>query len=348
MPLSIISGGQFSPPLEDQMAKQYRPGAGGTVDETITKMFIEKIEERRAAGETVTAPWRKLWNPALGADRNLATGHAYRGSNVFMTAIQGFASPFWVTAKQCAKLGGTINTEERDVYDRKTKITALGSARVPYTPIVLWVFPDEAQKKAGRFPFVRFYQVWNLEQTTGLEEFAAGKLEADTGEPVNPIEEAQGIVDGWHGCPPISYGDTRAYYTPGTDKITMPDMQAFASAEAFYSTLFHEMAHATGHRSRLDREGVANPARFASHDYSAEELIAEMTAGMLAGHAGINTDEIEDNSAAYLDHWLTKLKADPSMLTSSGGKAQKASDLIRGIKWANASKDEKDEDKAEK
>ena len=288
------------------------------VHEAVTKMFIEKIEERRAKGENVTAPWRKLWNPALGADRNLKSGAAYRGSNVFMTAIQGYTSPFWVTAKQCADFGGTINTEIRDEKTRK----------VPYTPIVLWVFPTEEQKAAGRFPFVKFYQVWNLEQTTGLEEIAASKLEASTGEPVNPIEAAQKIMDGWHGCPPISYGSGRAYYTPSADTITLPEMQAFDSAEAFYSTAFHEMAHATGHRSRLDREGVTNHARFASHDYSAEELVAEMTAGMLAGHAGIDTDEIVDNSAAYLDHWLAKLKADPSMLTASGGKAQKAADFI--------------------
>ena len=75
----------------------YRKGDGGSVNETITKMFIAKIEERRANGETVTAPWRKLWNPLLGADRNLFSDAAYKGSNVFMTAIQGYTSPFWVT-----------------------------------------------------------------------------------------------------------------------------------------------------------------------------------------------------------------------------------------------------------
>ena len=295
------------------------------VETCFTKMFIEKIEERRAKGEDVTAPWRRLWNPAMGADRNLLSGIAYRGSNVFMTAIQGYASPFWTTKKQCEEMGGEINRQDDGKF-------------VPYTPILFWCFPTPEEKEAGRFPFVRFYQLWNVEQTTGLEEKAAAKLEASEGPPVNPIEAAQAIVDGWHGCPPIKYGDPRAFYTPGTDRITMPDMQAFASAEAFYSTLFHEMAHSTGHRTRLDRDGVANVARFASHDYSEEELIAEMSAGILCGHAGIDTDETVDNSASYLDHWLKKLKREPGMLSASGGAAQKAVDMIRGIKWEKASK----------
>jgi antirestriction protein ArdC len=295
------------------------------VQETFTKIFIDRIEERRANGENVTAPWRKLWNPAMGMDRNLDTGKAYRGGNVFMTACQGYASPFWTTRKQAAKLGGEINRQE----DGKL---------VPYTPVLFWNFPDAEQKAAGRFPFCKFYQVWNVDQTTGLEELAASKLEKDAGPPVNPIEAAQAIVDGWKGCPPIAYGNARAYYTPGTDRITMPDMQAFASAEAFYSTLFHEMAHSTGHRTRLDRDGVANPVRFASHDYSEEELVAEMSAGMLTGHAGIDTDETLDNSAAYLDHWLAKLKREPGWLAAAGGQAQKAVDLIRGIKWEKAAK----------
>ena len=98
-------------------------------------------------------------------------------------------------------MGGEINTEVRDVYDRKTGVTAPATCKVPYTPIVMWIFPDEEQKKKGRFPYPKFYQVWNLEQTTGLEEVAASKLEASTGPPVNPIEAAQKIVDGWKGCP---------------------------------------------------------------------------------------------------------------------------------------------------
>jgi len=315
------------------------------VNETVTRMFIEKIEERRANGETVAAPWQKMWNPAVGADRNLVTGHAYRGSNVFMTAIQGYSSPFWLTAKQCKAAGGVINREVRDFRDPKTGVTAPKEMNVPYTPIILWVFPDAAQKAAGRFPFVKFYQVWNVEQTTGLEALVASKLEAFEGPTLEPIEGAQAVVDGWHGCPEISEGGGRACYNPSNDRISVPSLAGFSSgggaAEDYYHTLFHEMSHATGHRTRLDRDGVANPVRFGSHDYSEEELIAEMSAGMLAAHTGINTDAIVDNSAAYLDHWLKVLKGDPDMLAKAGGAAQKAFDMIRGIKWEKAEKADK-------
>ena len=111
-------------------------------------------------------------------------------------------------------------------------------------------------------------------------------------------------------------------------------MGAFESAEAYYRVLFHELTHSTGHRNRLARDGVVNPIRFGSHEYSEEELVAEMGAAMLAGHAGIGADV--ENSAAYLDTWLKKLKREPGMLVTAGGQAQKAADLIRGIKWENA------------
>jgi antirestriction protein ArdC len=88
----------------------------------------------------------------------------------------------------------------------------------------------------------------------------------------------------------------------------------------------------------LERDGVANPASFASHAYSEEELIAEMAASMLAGFAGISSEEADENSAAYLDHWLRKLKAEPNLLVSAGGAAQKAIDHIRNIKWEVADK----------
>ena len=301
------------------------------VQETFAKIFIERVEERRAAGDTV-APWRKMWNPALGMDRNLDSGAVYRGSNVFMTAIQGFESPFWVTFKQAEKLGGSIKRDENG----KTP---------PYTPILFWKWPTPEEKEAGRMPFCRFSRLYNVEQTDGLEEKAARKLDEFEGPTLEPIAAAQAIVDGWHGCPPIAEGGGRACYNPEGDRISMPTLAAFSSgggaAEDFYHTLFHEMGHATGHRTRLNRDGVANPVRFQSHDYSEEELVAEMSAGMLAGFAGINTEAIKANSAAYLDHWLKVLRRDPLWLGKAGGQAQKAVDLIRGIKWEKAEKADK-------
>jgi antirestriction protein ArdC len=294
-----------------------------TVKETISNIMIERVEARRAAGENVVAPWRMTWDPSLGMPRNLVTGHAYRGINVFMTLFQGYSSPFWITKKQVAKVGGTIPKDE----DGKL---------VPYTPILFWKFPTKEEAEEGRRAFCRFYQVWNSEQVEGIDETVAKASEGVILEPKDPIAEADALVAGYPGAPEIGHGSSKAFYTPSSDKVSMPDIAAFESSEAYYRVLFHELGHSTGHRNRLERDGVANPAAFASHAYSEEELIAEMTAAMLAGHAGIGSDEADENTAAYLDHWLRKLKAEPNLLVSAGGAAQKAVDHIRNIKWAKA------------
>jgi len=115
----------------------------------------------------------------------------------------------------------------------------------------------------------------------------------------------------------------------------MPDKASFISPEYYYSTLFHELSHSTGHASRLAREGVTNGARFSSHAYSREELVAEMSAAFLAGHAGIGERTI-DNSAAYLASWIKVLKEDSKAAVWAAGRAQKASELILGMREAAA------------
>jgi antirestriction protein ArdC len=295
-----------------------------SVYEATTDMFIKRCEARIAAGD-LSIPWKKTWDPSLGMPRNMVSGKAYRGSNVFFTLIQGYTSPFWLTRKQVKALGGEIKTQEDGSFE-------------PYTPITFWWFPDRNKPKdEGRIPFAKFYQVWNTEQVSGIEDkVAAVFADMGTGEPVNPIAEAQAIVDGWKTGPEIAHGGGRACYTPAQDRVSMPQMQTFETGEDYYRTLFHELLHSTGHRNRLERDGVANPARFASHEYSEEELIAEMGAAMLAGFAGIASPEADDNSAAYRTFWLKKLRAEPKLLEMTGRAAQKGVDLIRGVSWEKA------------
>jgi antirestriction protein ArdC len=156
-----------------------------SVYEATTDMFIKRCEARIAAGD-LSIPWKKTWDPSLGMPRNMVSGKAYRGSNVFFTLIQGYTSPFWLTRKQVKALGGEIKTQEDGSFE-------------PYTPITFWWFPDRNKPKdEGRIPFAKFYQVWNTEQVSGIEDkVAAVFADMGTGEPVNPIAEAQAIVDGW-------------------------------------------------------------------------------------------------------------------------------------------------------
>ncbi len=313
-----------------------------TVNETITKIMIERIEKRRAEGHNV-APWRMTWDPSLGMPRNLVSGHAYRGVNVFMTLFQGYATPFWITRNQVKKLGGKIKKLTDGTMTTLRDGTEV-PANEPYTPILFWKFPTKEEAEEGRRAFCRFYQVWNVEQVNGINLKVEEAFAGISTEPKEPIEEAEALVAGYVGAPEIRHGDARAYYTPSADRVSMPDITAFEDSEAYYRVLFHELTHSTGHRTRLEREGVANHAKFADHAYSEEELIAEMGASMLAGFAGIGSEEADENSAAYLDHWLKKLKADPNILVHAGGAAQKAIDHIRNIKWEKA--EETTEEKA--
>ena len=172
-----------------------------------------------------------------------------------------------------------------------------------------------------KFAFLRYYTVFNLEQTEGLKAL----LDLP---PAFPIESAESIVRGMPN-PPAFEQDFRAAYIPSRDTITMPSRTAFDSQEEFYSTLFHELTHATGHAKSLAREGFDIPQQFGSESYSKEELIAEMGAAMLCGVSGIAQSTLA-NSAAYLQSWIAKLKADSKLVITAASAAQKAADYIRG------------------
>jgi len=121
----------------------------------------------------------------------------------------------------------------------------------------------------------------------------------------------------------------RAFYSPREDYIGLPVRERFEQAEGYYATLFHELTHATGHESRLNRPTLTEKAGFGSNPYCKEELIAEMGAAFLCGHAEIGERTI-DNSAAYLKGWLEQLRNDKTLIVQAAAQAQKAADFILG------------------
>jgi antirestriction protein ArdC len=132
-------------------------------------------------------------------------------------------------------------------------------------------------------------------------------------------------------APVIEHKEQRAYYRPSSDVVNIPMPDLFRSDEEYYSTLFHELTHATGHQSRLNREELSKVSLFGSHDYSKEELVAEMGAAFLCGHCGIEPSVIE-NQAAYIQGWLKKLQDNKKWLVYAAANAQRAADFILGIK----------------
>ena len=138
------------------------------------------------------------------------------------------------------------------------------------------------------------------------------------------------MVDSAKLCP-IHHGGFAAYYSPKDDVIRMPAPSTFHSQEDYYHSLYHEMTHAVGHSSRLNREGITQQAKFGSERYSKEELIAELGAAFLSNEAGILDRVRFENSAAYLASWIAKLENDPRMIVSAASQAQRSTDFIMGI-----------------
>ena len=165
-----------------------------------------------------------------------------------------------------------------------------------------------------------------MQQCDGI---AAPDVRAYTPSDYSPVEAASAIVQGYADGPVIHHRGGSAFYRPGSDEVTLPEPTRFASTNEYYSTLFHELAHSTGHGSRLAR-GIDTDLRpFGSPDYGKEELIAEMAAAFLCGASDIVPSVIV-NQAAYLQGWLNVLKADKRLVIAAAGQAQRAADWIMG------------------
>lgn len=181
---------------------------------------------------------------------------------------------------------------------------------------------------------LRHFTVFNVDQCDGIEAPVIAEIPE-----TSPIESAEKIVSDWTGRPEIKHGGDSAYYMPALDYVAMPERGQFKSVEDYYNVLFHELAHSTGHESRLKRESLILPKPFGSEEYSKEELVAEFAAAFLTGEAGIEVPVTR--SASYLANWLKVLKNEDGrkMLVSAAAQAQKAADLVLGVQWEEAAKE---------
>ena len=182
--------------------------------------------------------------------------------------------------------------------------------------------------------------MFNVEQCDGL---TLPEIE----QPILPDEAVidetcEAIVGGWSNRPSLHlYGETEysAYYRPSTDSVHMPVRARFVDAPHYYSTLFHELIHSTGHESRLNRTFGAH---FGDAQYSKEELIAEMGAAFLCAIAGIANEDTDRNTAAYIQNWISKLEEDNRLIVHAAANAQKGVDSIVISPFANDQESERD------
>lgn len=270
-----------------------------TVNDIITERIMAMIEQG-------AAPWQRPWRVASQMPRNLVSGKSYRGINIFLLHAMQYASPFWLTFKQAQALGGNVKRGEKS------------------SPVIFWkrleTVDEQTQEKKVVF-LLRYYHVFNLAQVENV------KHETLPPSPDKPTTTpAAEIVAQMPNRPTIKHGFRACCYCPGSDEINMADAGTFSTSADYYGTLFHELTHSTGHPSRLAR--LENKrVNFGTADYSREELVAEMGAAFLCGEAGI-FDRTVNNSAAYLQGWLSALDNDRSLIVTAAAQAQKAADYI--------------------
>lgn len=260
--------------------------------------------------EKGVAPWKMPWKNGGAMSVN---GNYYRGINAILLSWQDYNDNRWLTFNKVKQLGGKVKKGEKSF------------------PVVFWQFIVKNEKDENgdtiikKIPFLRLYNVFNVEQCEGLK-LPENKVFNDEN---NSIEEAEAVWHNYAGKPALCHNQSKAYYNMISDCISLPEMKQFNSSEEYYSTLFHEAVHSTGAKHRLDR---LTADAFGSEKYGKEELVAEIGSAILCQSVGI-TQTLE-NSAAYCKSWCKAIKEMPATaIISAASQAQKAVDLILGVKF---------------
>ena len=254
-------------------------------------------------------PWEKPWI-ACGKAVSHATGKAYSLLNQMLLGRPGE----YLTFKQCQEAGGRVRKGEKSHM------------------VVFWKWIETEDEETGEkkeVPFLRYYNVFHIDQCEGVTAKHTHEVRFPDG--AETLEAAQEVIYDYLSREGVklthSEGD-RAFYRPATDEVLLPIRKQFISTAEYYSTVFHELTHSTGHPSRLNR--LNRPSFFGTEDYSKEELVAEIGAATLVNHVGLETDHSFRNNAAYIQNWLQVLKDDKRFIVSAAGKAEKAVNLILG------------------
>lgn len=259
--------------------------------------------------ESGTAPWQKPWDAGIAAMNrpHNYNGRPYHGVNALMlwcTAIdKGYEDPRWLTFKQVNKLGGHVNKGEK--------------AQI----VEYWQWekevenPETGDKEKVPLEHPKVYRaaVFNADQCTGLPKLRRQEQKW------SPVERAENIIAA-NGVPVTHNTDGSAFYSPGGDFICLPPRESFATVDAYYSTLLHEVAHSTGHPTRLNREFGG---QFGSEGYAREELRAELASTFLCGELGIATTGSDEQHAAYVKSWVSALKNDYNEIFRAAADAEK-------------------------
>ena len=282
------------------------------VDSTqkIADVLIQAIE----AG---TAPWMRPWAPGeTPSPRNAVSGHRYRGVNPLLLMAAGYTDPRWIGFGQAKAKGGSVRKGEKGtpILRMLPPLTLTDKAGEP-------MLDKDGNERISR-PAVKLLHVFNVSQVDGVEfpALAAPKIhEWDVSAKAEAALKGSGV--------PLNHGGDRACYSPSKDQIFIPGRSQFPTRLGYYHTALHELGHATGHHTRLGRDGIKESGNgFGSVQYAREELVAEITA-LMAGEQ-LGTGSTPQHGAAYVASWLKALKNDPKEINRAATAAQKAADWI--------------------
>jgi len=270
-----------------------------TIYSEITQSIIEQLENG-------AAPWIKPWKADSSADKNLVSQKPYQGINRLLlgmsSMVKGFSVPVWASYKQWEAIGANVKKGEK------------GTKIVFYSPV------SKENKQTGdleKYAVLKTYFVFNAAQVEGIDIVPAETVEAE----FTAVELAEQRIIKTGAA--ISHGGDAAFYMPSADRIQLPNKSAFDSEANYYATAFHELAHWTGSKNRLDRD--LDKGRFGNPAYAFEELVAEMSAAFLCSDYGIQG---ELRHAGYIGHWLKALREDSKAVFKAAALAQKAADYI--------------------
>jgi antirestriction protein ArdC len=260
-------------------------------------------------------PWQMPWFGGKDGSLQSVDGHKYRGVNVWLLFAaclkHGYTDPRWVTFKRAKELGGSVRKGEKA------------------TKIVLYRFFEakDASDGSNAEPkgrcVARWFSIFNVAQCDWEKPL---DTPADH-DPIAPLEACESIVANMPQRPEIVGAVGGCFYRKSTDTVHMIPIESFKSQEGYYGTLFHELAHATGHASRLGRESLTTAAAFGSEEYSQEELVAELASAYVCVGVGILPAK-PTNTAAYIQGWMRKIKESKNAFAQAAAQAQRAADWI--------------------
>jgi len=300
--------------------------------QSICKRITERILGFLEQG---IVPWQKPWNGGkANAPRSVSTKKVYRGTNLAILGCAGYESPWWLTFGQAKKLGGQVRKGEKSF------------------PIHYWKFHPAQDCKtclggqplcehcggSGKyqpFPSLFSFNVFSANQCDGLpEKYYPAIKDDDEVRDFTPVEACDEIIANYPDSPKVYHDQADScHYRPSADEVHMVKPEKFISDEEYYSTFFHELVHSTGHKKRLAREGVTGLNFFGSHEYSKEELVAELGSTFLCAIAGIDRSEVIQNSASYISGWKSKLSDNEDWIVWAGSRSAKACDHILGTEY---------------